>query len=390
MDPRCLTSLSDVDPSLSNQITVLGMPDYVVWILIAIMLLISGLFSASENAYTNCNKYHFQTLADKGSRSAKIIIKLIEKFDSTLINVLIGNNIVQTLMSYLSATLFLNMSIAYGWADGVEAILSTVVMAFLVYIISDTCPKILSKAIPNKMAKFLAYPVLITSYILLPVSRIFKGILFAVHKLFKIKEESLLSKDDLIHSASLAINDEKEDIEEESEEEEERLFENDEKDLLKNVFNFDELKVKDVYTKKENVFSINIDGLTVSKLNELLVSTKYSRIPIYEEKEDNIIGILVLKTYFEEYVKDNHLDIRSILEDIVKIDINMNIDDAFRELNKEKVHLGVVYENSNVVGIISMEDILEELVDDIDESPIGTTPTRILNLATNKEESKHE
>ena len=388
MDPRCI-SLSNF-LSESQAITVLGMPDYVVWVLIAIMLLISGLFSASENAYTNCNKYHFQTLADKGHLTAKIIIKLIDKFDSTLVNVLIGNNIVQTLMSYFSATLFLNMSIAYGWADGVEAVLSTVVMAFLVYIISDTCPKILSKAIPNKMAIILAYPVLITSYILLPISWIFKGILFLVHKLFKIKDAPLLSKDDLIHSASLAINDEKEDEGEDDQENEEKLFENDEKDLLNNVFNFDELKVKDVYTKKDKVFSINIEGLTVSKLNDILVDVRYSRIPIYEGSKDNIIGILVLKTYFEEYVKDKHLEIRSILEDIVKIDINMNIDDAFNELNKEKVHLGIVYDNSNMVGIISMEDILEELIDDIDETPLGQqTPTRVLTLAT-KEDKKHE
>lgn len=389
MDPRCISFSTFLNES--QAITVLGMPDYVIWILIAIMLIISGLFSASENAYTNCNKYHFQTLADKGNFTAKIIVKLINKFDSTLVNVLIGNNIVQTLMSYFSATLFLNMSIAYGWADGVEAILSTVVMAFLVYVISDTCPKILSKAIPNKMAIILAYPVLITSYILLPISWIFKGILFIVHKLFKIKDTPLLSRDDLIHSASLAINDEKEDEGETDDEDEEKLFENDEKDLLNNVFNFDELKVKDVYTKKEKVFSINIQGLTVSKLNEILVDVKYSRIPIYEGNKENIIGILVLKTYFEEYIKDKHLDIRSILEDIVKIDINMNIDDAFNELNKEKVHLGIVYNNLEMVGIISMEDILEELIDDIDETPLGQqTPTRVLTLASSKEDKKHE
>lgn len=389
MDPRCISFSTFLNES--QAITVLGMPDYVIWILIAIMLIISGLFSASENAYTNCNKYHFQTLADKGNFTAKIIVKLINKFDSTLVNVLIGNNIVQTLMSYFSATLFLNMSIAYGWADGIEAILSTVVMAFLVYVISDTCPKILSKAIPNKMAIILAYPVLITSYILLPISWIFKGILFIVHKLFKIKDTPLLSRDDLIHSASLAINDEKEDEGETDDEDEEKLFENDEKDLLNNVFNFDELKVKDVYTKKEKVFSINIQGLTVSKLNEILVDVKYSRIPIYEGNKENIIGILVLKTYFEEYIKDKHLDIRSILEDIVKIDINMNIDDAFNELNKEKVHLGIVYNNLEMVGIISMEDILEELIDDIDETPLGQqTPTRVLTLATSKEDKKHE
>lgn len=368
MDPRLCFNLS-----LTNAINttyVLGMPDYIVWIIIAILLLISGLYSASENAYTNCNKYHFRAKANKGSITSKLIVRLIDKFDNTLITVLVGNNIIQTFMSFLSAMLFYNLSIAYSWGEGVEAILSTVVMAFLVYIVSDTVPKILSKAIPNKMAYVLVYPVTFTYFLLFPIIYLFKGILFLVHKIFKIKDESLLSKDDLIHSASLAINEESEEIEEENKETE-KLFENDEKELLQNAFSFDTLKVKDVYTPLSKVEMIDIDGLTISKLNEEIIKIPYSRIPIYEETKTNIIGILVLKSYFEKYVQDNHLDIRSILEDVVEISINENIDDAFHILNKEKVHLGIVKdENNTILGIISMEDILEELVEDIDETQI--------------------
>lgn len=371
VDPRSLIILNE----LNTQTTVLGMKDWVVWIIIAILLLVSGLYSASENAYTNCNKYHFKTLANKGSFVAKLIVRLIDKFDNTLITVLIGNNIIQTLMSFLSAMLFYNMSQAYGWSDGLEAIVSTVVMAALVYIISDTCPKILSKAIPNRMAYVLVFPVTFTNILLYPVILIFKGVLLAVHKIFKIKDDSLLSKEDLIHSASIAINDEVNNAEE-NEEIEEKLFENNEKEILSNAFTFDTLTVKNVYTPNEKVFSLNIDGLTISSLNKKLIDIPYSRIPIYEDNKENIIGILVLKTYFEEYASDHHLEIRSILENDIKVDVNDKIDDVFNKLNKEKVHLAIVYDGDKMVGIISMEDILEVLITDIDETPSNSLKWR--------------
>ncbi len=361
MDDPSFTILDKV----TNNNTVYGMPEYVVWILIAIMLIISGLFSASENTYSNCNKYHFITLSKEGSFTSKLILKLIEKFDNTLITILVGNNIVQTLMSFLSAMLFYNMSINFGWADGVEAIVSTVVMGALVYLVSDTCPKILSKAIPNKMAYVLVYPVTFTYYLLFPIIYLFKGILILVYKLFKIKDENLLSKEDIINQAKIAVNDESIDEDIESEE---KLFEKNEEELIENAFDFDKKKIKDIYLPLEKSVMLDISSLTINELNEKLINIPYTRIPIYENDKRNIIGVLVLKSYFEEYVKDNHLNVNSILEDKVEIDINTPLDDAFKILNVEKVHLGIVKDGENTLGIVTMEDILEELIEDIDES----------------------
>lgn len=365
MNPYLLTDISPSDPSLNY---VWGMPTWLCWTIIAILLLISGLYSASENAYTNCNKYHFMSAANKGSFTAKLILRLINKFDNTLITVLVGNNIVQTFMSFLSAMLFYNLCIQLNLGSGIEAILSTVVMGALVYIVADTCPKILSKAIPNKMAYFLCYPVTITNFLLFPIIMIFKGILALVHKMFKIKEDSLLSKEDLIHNASLAVSEEEEN---EDDEEEEKLFENDEKEILSNVFSFDKKKVKSIYTHFEDTFYLKLDGLTVQKINEKLLETHFSRIPILDEENNEIVGILILKTYFEEYFKDEHLDVRSILEQPIFCKEDDNIDDVLDCLKKEQLHMAVVKDNEKILGILTMEDILEELVDNIDEAPIS-------------------
>lgn len=365
MSPSDLNILSEsVDQPLS---TIWGMPDYVCWIIIAVCLLISGLFSASENSFSNCNKYHFKVLADEGKLTAKIIVKLVEKFDNTLITVLVGNNIVQTFMTYLSAMLFYNLCIYYNLGSGVEAVLSTVVMALLIYIVSDTVPKIISKQIPNKLVYILCYPVYSIGIILTPISFIFKGILIAVHKIFKIKEDNILTKDDFILQADEAVveEDAKEDNDDKTEEEE--LFEPNEIQFLNRAFYFDSIYVKEVLTPREKIFAVNIDNLTCDKLNKIILNTTFSRIPIYDGELDNIIGILTVKNYFKEYAQDPHLDIRSVLSKPLFVDLSAKVDDIFRSFNKEKKHIAIVKDKDKVVGMITMEDVLEELVGEINE-----------------------
>ena len=375
-------SPSDIDIFLltsTNQSlnTIWGMPDYVCWIIIGICLLISGVFSASENSFSNCNKYHFKVLADEGKLTAKIIVRLVEKFDNTLVTVLVGNNIVQTFMTYLSAMLFYNLCVAYGLGSGVEAVLSTVVMALLIYIISDTVPKIISKQIPNKLVYVLAYPIFIIGIILTPISLIFRLILKAVHKIFKIKEDNILTKDDFILQADEAVSEDENFEEDENKEDE--FFEPNELQLLNRAFYFDSIYVKEVLTPREKIFGVDINGLTCDKLNAIILDTTFSRIPVYDGDIDNIIGILTVKNYFKEYTQDPHLDIRSVLSRPLFVDYSAKVDDIFRSFNREKKHIAIVKDNDKVVGMITMEDVLEELVGEINEKK-----TNILKEATRK------
>lgn len=350
-----------VDP-LSNNIfssaTVFGMPSYVCWILIGIMLFVSGLFSASENTFSNCNKYHFKVLADQGSVTAKIIVRLTEKFEDTLVSILVGNNIVQTLMSFLSAILFYNMVQGTSLAN-YEAVISTVVMAFLVYIVSDTVPKILSKAIPNRMAYILAWPDFIISIILFPLILLFRLILKLVHKIFKIKDENMLTKEDFILTADEAISDE--DINNSSS----QLFEENEINILNKAFSFDTIQANHVLTPFEKIEMINIDGITIPELNEKIMKSKFSRFPVYEGERSNIVGVLSVNNYFKEFAEDSHLDIRSVISKPLFVLDTMKVDEIFEEINKEKVHMAIVKNKDNqIIGMITMDDILDELVDE--------------------------
>lgn len=363
-----LLTLSDntVDPPL-----VYGMPMWLAWVVIGILLILSSMIALCENAYSTCNKYHFRVEAEKGKKYAKIITKLVDKFDNTLVTILVTFNTISTITSFISAIIWLNIATANHWADGVEAIVSTVVMGLLVYIVTDTVPKVISRQIPDQIAIMMAYPLYILQFILWPIIFCFRKLLGLIHKMLHLEEESLLSKEDIIFEAKEAINEDNAIIEKEDEEveEQEKLFEKDEAKILDNIFTFDERKVSQIYVPLDKVYSLDINGLTAEKVNQTIVDIDYSRIPIYDEKKDNIIGVLVFRLYFEEYTKDKHLSIPSILEDVVEIPLDMTLNDAFNELNSQKVHLGIVKQDDKVLGIVTMEDILEELVDDISEDP---------------------
>lgn len=342
---------------------------WLVWVIIGLLLLFTGLFSACENAYSTCNKYHFRAEAEKGKRYAKIITRLVDQFDNTLVAILVTSNTLSTLMSFLSAMLWLNIAIIQGWAEGVEAIMSTVVMGFLFYVVADTIPKVISRAIPDKVAVFMAYPLRILQILLFPIIWVFRKILRFIHNRLHLKDENILNKDDLLFEANQAVDDSPDIIENEEEEITEKLFEKDETVILDNVLSFDDMKVSQVYVPLRNTFALDINGLTADRVNKVIEETEYSRIPIFDEDRKNFIGVLVLRIYFEEYMKDKHLSIPSILEDVVEIPFDMRLPDALEKLNSQKVHLGVVKDGEEVKGIITMEDILEELVEDIDEDP---------------------
>lgn len=364
VDPLSSTVYTNAQTSVNTG--VFGLPDWACWIIIGVLLIISGLFSASENTFSNCNKYHFKVLADEGKITPKIIVKLTEQFEDTLTSVLVGNNIVQTIMSFMSAILFYNLCNYYGWGNSVEAILSTVVMAFLVYVISDTIPKILSKAIPNKMAYILAWPDFILGILLFPIILLFRLLLKLIHKIFKIKDNSLMTKESFLETAEEIISYEN------IEEEEEALFEDNEIKILNRAFAFDAIQVSSVLTPKDKIVSIDSDNLNIKSINKFLLSNNFSRYPVYEDNRDNVIGILSVNTYFKEYADDPHLDIRSIIIQPLFVLETQSVKEIFDELNKEKVHVAMVKnENGELVGMITMEDILDELVGEQNNNNVG-------------------
>ncbi len=332
-----------------------GLPAWIGWVLIFVVLIFCGIFSASETAFSLCNKYHFRRLADKGNRTAKIITKLIDNYDKNIVTVLVANNGLQTLMSFVCAMLFYGM---FG-NETVEAVVATIVMAVIVFVITDTLPKIIANRIPNRIVVFLAWPDYIFGIILWPLVIIFRGVLALFHKIFKIKDESILTKEDFLERAEEATTDDT------VEGNEEELFEDEEKALINQTFVFDTIPASSVLTPLEKMVSINLSDLNVKYVNKFILNSEYSRFPVYEEETSNIVGILTINSYFKEYSQDPHLDIRSVLNAPIFVYDDMKMDEVLDVLNDEQVHLAIVKNrNEEVLGMVTLEDVLDELVGD--------------------------
>jgi len=329
------------------------MPPYLSIIIVVICLIASFIFTAAENAFSNCNIYHYKVLADDGKTIAKLIYKMASRFDNALVTILVGNNLAQALLSNVAAIFFLTLANAQKWPNGVESIISTVIVSIILYLFTDFLPKVISKNYPDRTAEVFIYPIYVFYIVFYPIVIIFRLILFVVKKISKNKSGITITKEEFIDKADEAT---------------EKVLEEDEKQILNKAFKFDSISVKQVLTPKSKIYSLNIATLTPKKLNKILLNIHYSRIPIYEENKNNIIGILTVRSYFMEYMKNNNLNLRSVLTKPIKVNDTDKVDDIFKEFNTEKTHIALVYnKDKQFTGMITMDDVLEELVGDISE-----------------------
>ena len=333
------------------------MPDPRSWLyilLIILLLVASAFFSLTETAFAAMNQFRMKVKADEGSKSAKLVVKIHEKYDRTLIATLIGNNIVAILASVISTVLFLMLLRIYGVSDEVISVIATVVTTLLFYLFGDTIPKLIAKALPDKAAMFSSYIIYGFSIILFPVIIIFQGVIWVVYKVFRFKEKPTLTRDDFTNIV--------ESIEEEG------LIEENESDIIYASFDFVDTSVKEVLTPRAKMFAIDLQGLTHEKLNQYLLETNYSRIPIYRGNINNIVGILHVKTYLHKYLKNRDIAIESTLQKPYFVTTQIMMDEMIEGFKRSHTHIAIVRGSKDtVLGMVTMEDVLEELVGDINE-----------------------
>ena len=329
------------------------MPDLLSWIIIIICIAGSFFFSACETALSCCNKYQMKAEADDGVSSAKLVVKILNKFDRALTIVLIGNNVVAVAISSVSALLFYKYFSAIGMEQA-SSILSSIIMTIVVYILGDTLPKTISKAIPNPICKTFIYPLYFFYLIFFPVAMIFEGLVKLIEKVFKVKQEDELTEEKFETTVEELSN--SGDIEEEV------------GDIIQSALEFDDTSVKEVFTPIKNMFAIDISKIKNEELNKLIIENKKTRIPVYNKDYNHFIGILNVKMYVKAYVDNHKVNIRTILQKPYYVDSKAKLDDLFIFLKTNKTHIALVTDNSNkVVGMVTMEDVLEELVSDISE-----------------------
>ena len=317
---------------------------------IAVLLLMSAFFSASETAFSTVNKIRLRHEADKGNKKAARALKIAENFDKTLTTILVGNNIVNILSASLGTIIFTEL---FGQA-GVG--ISTAVLTVLVLVFGEILPKSIAKEMPEKLSLAFCGPLNFLIWILTPVSAVFMLLKKAVSKMNKSASQPSVTEDELKY----IIN----------EIEEEGVLEEQESDLVKSALEFDEKTVEQILVPRVRVCAVDKDS-DIAEVRDKFISEGYSRMPVYDQTIDNIIGIITEKDFFRLILNNNDVhSIESIIQKPLHFTEFMLISEALREMQRTKQHIAVVNDQyGGTCGIVTMEDIMEELVGEIyDES----------------------
>lgn len=323
------------------------------WLIIGLCVLGSFFFSASETALSCCNRFKIQVKADDGSKTAKLLLKVCNRFDRALTVILIGNNIVAIAASAVSTVLFVQL-IFPNFEPTLVSLISSICMTFIFYILGDTLPKTIARAIPDTFSYLMVYPIYFLMIILYPIAIIFELLTKSMTRLFKVKDDEQFTEEDF-ETAVEKVTDE-------------GVLDEEQTEIIQSALEFIDTNVKEVLTPRDKIFALDITNLTHEKLKEILLNTNYSRIPIYEGTFDNIIGILLVKTYFKEITSNPQVSIRHLLTKPYFVTSNIMIDDLFNGFKKHHSHIAIVKDNKqNIIGMVTMEDVLEELVSDISE-----------------------
>lgn len=325
-------------------------------VIIILLVILSAFFSSTETAFACVNIFKIKIKADEGSKTAKLILKTHERFDRTLILALLGYNIDSIVISAISAILFFqifqNVTLAETWVS----LISTGIMTIIVYIFCDMVPKMIARAIPERVASNNVYILQFFYYLLFPLIFIFSLITKLVNKIFKVDEQPTLTEEDFTNIVD--------DIEEKDQ------LEDYESEIFYNSLEFTDTAVKEVLTKRNKMHVIDIKDATREQVNNDILSTSFSRIPVVYGSIDKVVGILHVKSYIKAYLKNPNVPILSVLQKPYFVDTKIKMDEMIDGFKKHHTHIAIVKHQDKVLGLITMEDVLEELVGKIAE-PIG-------------------
>ena len=319
---------------------------YIIPMVVCVIL--SAYFSATETAFSTMNRTRMKALADD-NKKAKLALSLVESYDKLITTILIGNNIVNIALSSIGTVFFVDLFVGMGKGENIGATVSTAVITVVVLIFGEVTPKSIAKDIPERFAMFSAPFISLLSVILRPFTFLFSAWKKLLSKLFK-KDETKMSQEELIMIVE--------------EGQQEGAIDEGEGDLIKNAIEFSDLKAEDVLTHRTKLVGFQ-KGLEKSEIAELFAESQFSRLLVYEDNLDNIVGVLHQKDFFTSRGITER-EVEDLLKAPIFIPPTDKLNDLLKRLQREKSHIAVVIdEYGGTLGIVTMEDILEELVGDI-------------------------
>ena len=316
-------------------------------VVMIVLVFMSAYFSATETAFSSINKVKIKSLIeknDKRKKRAELVLKLSEDYNKLISTILIGNNIVNIALASLGAVLFLQIDPENG------ASISTIVITVVVLVFGEISPKSIAKDCPEKFAMFSAPLINVFIWVLTPLNFIFTQWKKLLSLIFKIEEDNELSPEELLMIVDEAEQDGALGVED--------------SEIIKNAIEFTECTVESILTHRVELAAISL-GTDNKEIAELFSESQFSRILVYENNIDNIVGVIHMKDFYIGMgITDKN--IKDIMTTPVFVQKHERVNDLLKVLQKHKSHIAVVVdEYGGTLGIVTMEDILEELVGEI-------------------------
>lgn len=335
-----------MDPSSIRQIIIL-----------LILLIFSGLFSSAETALTTVNRHRLRALAEEGNKTAALVLSLTEKPDKILSAILIGNNIVNLSASSLTTTLAIDLATQFGFGDNSSTFIgiATGILTFLILIFGEITPKNLATRLSESMSLFYARPIYALTTILTPIIFVVNLISNGICRLFGIDINQTQTMTEMELRTIVDVS------------HEDGVIEEEEKEIINNVFDFGDSVAKDIMLPRIDMVFASVD-MTYDEVVEIFLEEQYSRLPVYEESKDNVIGILNLKDVFfdRETHRKEPFDIRKLLRKPFFTYEFQKTSVLMEEMRNKSISFAIVLdEYGSTAGLVTLEDLIEEIVGDI-------------------------
>jgi putative hemolysin len=316
-------------------------------ILLGVLILLSAFFSSAETAYSSVNKIRLRNFEGDGVKGSKKAVYIAENFDNALSTILVGNNIVNIAAASISAKLATDI---FGGNTGL--VVSTIGMTILVLIFGEILPKSLAKENAESYSLTISGVLYFLIKVLTPVNFLFIKLKEVVSKAFS-KNDAMPSVTEEELKVMLDIS------------EEEGVIDKEERDLIDRSMDFDDIMVSEVLTPRIDVKAVEV-GQSIDEIKEVFFEERFSRIPVYEDHIDNVIGILSEKEFFTHLLKYGEVNVRELIREPMFVFESAKISYLLSKLQMDKVHMAIVVDEfGGTTGLITLEDILEEIVGEI-------------------------
>ena len=327
------------------------MPDWVRYLLIVVCIALSAMFSGAEIAYNALSDTKLKHLAENGSKSARAALRFYERFDAGVIAILLGNNLVNIGSSSIAAALAISLLGEGG------AWIATAVMTVLIITFGEILPKILASERPERFASLLAYPLSVLLTVLYPLVWLLQKFLGVLSRAWESNaSDETITEDDLETILDTV--------------EDEGVVDEDVAELLQSAFEFDDVLAYEVITPRVDLVAIDLDDPREKQLKVALASP-YTRLPVYRETPDHIVGILHLNRLYKALVENPDCSIKKLMLPPIYVHKTTPLPDVLNTMRKKKGHMVIVTdEYGGTMGVLTMEDVLEQLVGDIWDDPM--------------------